>query len=651
MANRKKPIQAPKVKTVSKKLTPAKTPTYQLEKHGTFWKDFKWAALIVVVLSIALYLPSINYEFVLDDKIVYEENNYVKEGFAGIKKIFSTESFQGYFGEQKDFVVGARYRPLSIASFAVEHEFFGLNPKVGHIGNIIFYALACLLLFRVLGMMFPLKEGQKWYWSIPFLATLLYVVHPLHVEVAANIKGRDEIMTMMGALGALYFSFLYVKKENIVWLVLASLSYLMGLFAKENAITFLAVIPASIYFFTQANFKQHLKIILPLIVVTAVYLYIRYSVIGYFLSSGKEVTSLMNNPFVEMNGSQKLATIVYTLGLYFKLLFFPHPLTHDYYPYHIPIMNWLKPGTLISFILYLGLGLYALKTLVRKELPSYLIIFYLATLSVVSNLFFPVGTFMNERFLFISSIAACIFLGWIFIDKVPQWSKNNFSNTSIPKISVALLLPFLVGFTYKTVTRLPAWQSGYELNAAAIQVSTNSARANVFMGTAIFNKYQASTDAEEKQRLLDEAEPYIDKALEIHPPYTDALTMKSGIAAERFRVDAQLKPMLDALMMVGKNRPNHTFFNQYLDYLGKTRAKDPELSQFYYDLAVKYWSREKDNQDIALFLMNKALNSMPENARVLMGASEVWGRRGDMQQSQNYASKAYYIDPSVFEDQ
>jgi tetratricopeptide (TPR) repeat protein len=649
MANRKKPVQAAKPKPITKKV--AVVPNYQIETKASFWKDFKWAALIIVVLSVGLYLPSINYAFVLDDKIVYEENNYVKEGLSGIKKIFSTESFQGYFGEQKDFVVGARYRPLSIATFAVEHEFFGLNPKVGHIGNVVFYGLACLLLFRVLGMMFPLKEGQKWYWSIPFVASLLYVTHPLHVEVVANIKGRDEIMTMMGALGSLYFSFKYIQKEQLVWLVLASLSYLLGLFSKENAITFLAVIPASIYFFTKASFRQHLKVIVPLLLITAIYLYIRYSVIGYFLSSGKEVTSLMNNPFVEMNGSQKLATIIYTLGLYFKLLFFPHPLTHDYYPYHIPIMNWLKPGTLISFLLYAGLGLYALKSLFRKELPSYLIIFYLATLSVVSNLFFPVGTFMNERFLFISSIAACIFMAWMLIDKIPQWSKLTLGNTSIPTIAIGLFLPFLLGFTFKTITRLPAWENGYELNAAAIKVSTNSARANVFMGTAIFNKYQESTDTEEKKRLLDEAEPYIDKALEIHPPYVDALTMKAGIAAERFRSDNQLQPMLDALMMVGRHRPNHTFFNQYLDYLGKTRAKDPELGRFYYDLAVKYWSREKENQDIALFLLNKALNSMPENARVLMGASEVVGKRGDMQQAQNYASKAYYIDPSVFEDQ
>ena len=56
----------------------------------------------------------------------------------------------------------------------------------------------------------------------------------------------------------------------------------------------------------------------------------------------------MNNPFLKIEGNQwvpfsgaeKMATIFYTLGYYIKLLLVPHPLTHDYYPRHIDIMNW-----------------------------------------------------------------------------------------------------------------------------------------------------------------------------------------------------------------------------------------------------------------------------------------------------------------------
>ena len=50
---------------------------------------------------------------------------------------------------------------------------------------------------------------------------------------------------------------------------------------------------------------------------------IRTNVIGYVLDSGKAITDLMNDPFLEMNGVEKLATIIYTLGEYLTALGFP----------------------------------------------------------------------------------------------------------------------------------------------------------------------------------------------------------------------------------------------------------------------------------------------------------------------------------------
>ena len=120
----------------------------------------------------------------------------------------------------------------------------------------------------------------------------------------------------------------------------------------------------------------------------------------------------MNDPFLEMNGMEKLATIIYTLGEYLRLLIFPHPLTHDYYPYHIPIMNFGKPGTLISLALYLGLAYAFFKLWKSKSIYAWSIGFFIATLSIVSNLVFPVGSFMNERFIFIPSIAFSLVSAW-----------------------------------------------------------------------------------------------------------------------------------------------------------------------------------------------------------------------------------------------
>jgi predicted membrane-bound mannosyltransferase len=93
--------------------------------------------------------------------------------------------------------------------------------------------------------------------SIPFLTATLYLFHPVHSEVVANIKGRDEIMTAIGALGAMYFALRYLPSRKVIWLLLSGISMFLGLMSKENALTFLAVIPLDALLFYQSEIERH----------------------------------------------------------------------------------------------------------------------------------------------------------------------------------------------------------------------------------------------------------------------------------------------------------------------------------------------------------------------------------------------------------
>src|SRR5678816_2407002 len=104
----------------------------------------------------------------------------------------------------------------------------------------------------------------------------------------------------------------------------------------------------------------------------------------------------MNNPFYGMSFGEKMATVFYTLLLYLKLLVYPHPLTHDYYPYHIHMMHWTDWAPILSLLLHSVFIVVMVKGWKKKTTWSYSIAFYLVTLSIVSNLVISVGTFMNE---------------------------------------------------------------------------------------------------------------------------------------------------------------------------------------------------------------------------------------------------------------
>ncbi len=631
-----------------KKTAPLKKVPSNIQFQEGFWKKNWLPALLLFVLATVLYAQTINYTYVLDDKIVFTKNQYVKEGFGGIGKIMSTESMQGYFGEQKNLIVGGRYRPLSIATFAMEYQFTkhpGVdedgkaalvpNPKVSHFINILLYGLTALLLFRVLCLLFPAPENKKWFGTLAFVASLLFVLHPIHSEVVANVKGRDEIMTLIGALGSLYFTLRYLKSDNFIWLGLSSIVFFLALLAKENALTFLAVIPLSVYFFTNTSLKKNLISVAPLLVVAIAYLVLRSSIIGYFLSSGKEITDIMNNPFYGLNVGEKFATIFYTLALYVKLLIFPHPLTHDYYPFHIPVLTFGDYRAILGLLMYIALGVYALYGLFKKDIIAYGILFYLLTLSITSNIPFTVGTFMNERFVYISSIGACIILAYLITRKIPEWMKDKAPLAN--GLAYGLLALFAIGFTAKKITRVPAWKDTLSLNQAAIKTSKNSARANCFMGTALFEEYKTESDPKVRDQLREDFTYYIDRALEIHPRYGSAMTMKAGVAAENYKKDRNLDKLLDDFYKLIIVKPNLNFIDQYTEYL-MDRGDTAKLGNFCKKVGAAFV--ERGNYPMAVKYYTYGTQATPSDGNMYRGLSNAYQAAGNSAKAQQYLNRA-----------
>lgn len=522
-----------------------------------FWKKHWLPLLILGLIAAVLYWRSIDFEYVLDDAIVLSDNQYTKMGLEGIPKIFGTESMQGYFGEQKNLVEGARYRPLSLAMFAVEYELWGLNPKVGHGINILVYVLTALLLYRLLLGIFP-GSNSVWWFQPSFYASLLWVTHPLHTEVVANIKGRDEQMAALLALGTLLLGLIYARKPRPGLIIAAVLCFFLGLLAKENAITFLAVVPLTIWWVVPGSNQANATLTAGLAGISILYLLLRYSVVGFLM--GGESTDLMNNPFYGLSFDEKLATILYTLWYYVRLLFVPYPLTHDYYPWQLPLLHFGEPKAWLGLLVFLGLPALAIYGLKQKSLWSWGLFFFLITLSITSNLPFSIGTLLNERFLYLPSVGFVAGISWLLL--------RNKEHSTQPVVGVVLLSLVSVVFAWLTWQRLPAWANKFALNAAAIKVSTQSARANVFWAVSLWdNRMALPKGSPALQARLDSVELYSDRALEIHPQYSYALTMKAGAVAERYAIDKDLDRLLEKFLWINDHEKPLPYIDQYTEYL------------------------------------------------------------------------------------
>ena len=96
-----------------------------------------------------------------------------QKGIQGWKRFLQQKVSQDIL-EKRRACPGNRYRPLSIATFAVEYELNnGLNPKMSHIINIFLYGLTCIILLLVLYQLIG-NQNNKWYWSILSLHPFIF---------------------------------------------------------------------------------------------------------------------------------------------------------------------------------------------------------------------------------------------------------------------------------------------------------------------------------------------------------------------------------------------------------------------------------------------------------------------------------------------
>lgn len=600
-----------------------------------FWRQHWLPALLLVAVSFALYAAAIRFGYVLDDQMVFWQNVYVQKGFAGIRDIFGYDSFMGYFQKKENLMLleGGRYRPLSLATFAMEVSIFGNGrPNISHFINILFYGLTGVMLYRVLVGLFPITEGGRWYFSVPFIAALLFILHPLHSEAVANIKGRDEILALLCSLGALYATLKYFDTNRSLWLWVSGVLLLLGLFSKENALTFLAVIPLTVWFFSKAPLNRIAVSVIPLAIAAFVFIIVRYKALGFMLDHGRVVNDLMNNPFLGLSAGQKLATIFLTLGWYVKLMFWPYPLTHDYYPYHVPVVNWADWRALGSLVLYLGMGIWAVLNLRKRSVPAYAILFFLLTLSIVSNLIVSVGTFMNERFVFMPSVGFCLLAAWFLARKLPEWVKEQPDRPYLLGAGVLVIAAGLFGWI--TVNRVPDWKDALSLNTSAVRNSSGSARSHCFYVTALYeNKYLKTKDPAEKKALVDTMEYHINRSLEINPDYGSAQVMLGAIAAARFEQDHQMDKLFNTFGDLMEKIPNNAnfrpFFDKYIDYLAKNGGNPNKINAFCYRIGYEYFYKQKQDTKNALSVLELALPTQAEDERVLNALAEIYAATGN----------------------
>ena len=503
---KKKPAPAPKKQNETPQQPALKNTANPIPGQ----KHIKYLAAILCFICIALYANSIGNGYAIDDDAAITQNKIVHQGVSGIPELVHTGFLYGMYGYTSSKF---SYRPISLISFAIEHSLWGDNPHISHAVNILLFALTVVLIFYLLQKILP---GRLRIFTA-FVISALFAAHPIHTEVVTYIKSRDEIFSFLFILLSMLYAIKYLETEKMQKVVFAALFFFLALMSKESAITFVAIIPFTLFYFLITQKGRLIRCCVALGAAMAAYLALRIIIFGDLIHSEVNFAKLDN--FMQTMGfAARLPVAITVIGKYMLKLLFPHPLSFDYAYNVIPAYTIGSWEFILSLLACIGLFIFAVYGFRKRSVIGFAIIFFFLSMAVVSNVFFLIGNIFAERFLYAPSLAFCIASGYgiMLLYRAGAESDGLFSLKSQPA-AVLCLSVILVLYSVKTIARNPDWESNYSLCIQDVKYADKSARIHFMLGNIYLGFSKSANTEAEKKDLITKAENELETSLKIFP--------------------------------------------------------------------------------------------------------------------------------------
>lgn len=208
-----------------------------------FWK--KYTGLFLAALAFILFANTLGHSYNMDDELVTRKHKYTSKGLQAIGDIFTNP----YYSDNMGYAYG--YRPMVHLSFAIEHQLFGESPATGHFFNVLLFAILVMLFFRLL----HLWMGEKGF-TVAVLAAVLFAVHPVHTEVVASLKNRDEILALLFGLMAGIAATRAVRKNAVLHFGLSAIWFVCALLSKKSMYPLVFIFPMALVLFENTSLKN-----------------------------------------------------------------------------------------------------------------------------------------------------------------------------------------------------------------------------------------------------------------------------------------------------------------------------------------------------------------------------------------------------------
>ncbi|HEX9243184.1 MAG TPA: hypothetical protein VF875_12140 [Anaeromyxobacter sp.] len=475
--------------------------------------------IAVAAVAVLVYLPTLRYGFVYDDGIEVVANRYIRS-LALLPELLRAPVWAG------GGVVIHNWRPLFSLSFALNHAATGLDPWSYHAVNVALHALASML---VLLLAFRLGAGRL----AATAGALLFAVHPIHVEVVANVAGRKDAIATVFVL-AMLLAHLRARRGPGWYAVLAVVAYAGAMLAKEAAVVAIALAAAQDLLLVPTDGARSTRLR-----TAALYAGHAAALVAFLLLRRAVLSSIpatpidewSENPVIGASAAIRVMTALAVFGQGIGLQLFPLGQSPDHsYAAILPAVSALDPRFLAGLgvlVAWIGVGLAA-----RRRAPVVLWSagWYGIALLPASNLLFPIGTIYGDRLLYLPGVALCVLAG-IGAAAVARAAPR--------RVAIAAGGIVLAVYAGLAVRYSRCWASDAALWREAVRVEPRSAKAHREIATRRADAAPAEALAEIRQSLA-----IYDKDPQAHAVHGEILRLLGQAAEEEraFRRALELAP-------------------------------------------------------------------------------------------------------------
>lgn len=554
------------------------------------------AVALAVALAAAIpFAETVGYGFAFDDVYEVVRNDDVRS-LANVPRMFARGAWDGA-GERNPI-----YRPLTSVTYAANAALGGPSPLGFHLANVLFHALVSLLVLALaLRLGLPLGAAA--------LGAALFAVHPVHVEVVANVAGRKDALAAAFVILAVLGHRAALRRESAAWALLPPLAVAAALFSKETGVAALAAVAGWDLLLGKAEWKARRTRAAVLYAVylaeLALYLWARHAAVGSVGALAAK-TPFIENPLAHVGVAPRLLTAVAVIGRGLALLVLPSSLSPDYSWNAIPVVTRATdPRFLAAAAAVAAIGWAALRVRRTRPVLAFLALWYAAGLFPGSNLLVAVGTIFGERLLYLPSVAMCLAAAALAAAAATLGAR-------VRAAAVAALAFAAVGLAARTVAYAAAWKDEVSLFSEAVRAEPASAKAHQLLGEALMEEGRVPEGARELEAAV--------RALDALPDPPEGPRIQLGVAYERLgRADAA-----GAL---------------YEEMLGRS----PDLPDALWRLGVVRWSQGRREE--ATRLWERTLAVAPDHARAMTDLGIARSQRGDAGAAEALWLRAAQVDP------